>query len=78
MPILTANRPIVTNMTDTAIPIRAARQARDLSQEKLARLADCSTISVRNFERGLTPTRSEVLPRILAVLGLDLDRTPDI
>lgn len=48
--------------------IRARRAALGISQEKLARLADCSTLSVRHLERGRVYARSEVLPRILQAL----------
>jgi transcriptional regulator with XRE-family HTH domain len=64
-------------MSDIAAQIREARRARGLSQERLARLADCSFISIRHFEHGLVPTRSNVLPRVLEVLGLNVDREPD-
>jgi transcriptional regulator with XRE-family HTH domain len=65
-------------MNTIAAQIREARQAQGLSQELLARRADCSFNSVRVYERGLVPTRrSEVLPRILEVLGLNADRAPD-
>jgi hypothetical protein len=68
-----ANSHYPLHMSDIATKIHKARQARGLSQERLARLADCATISVRHFERGLVPTRSKVLPRVLEVLGLDPD-----
>lgn len=50
--------------------LRQARQALGLSQEALARRADCSTAYVRLLERGFEPQRSDVLPRIAQALGL--------
>ncbi len=49
--------------------IRARRRAAGLSQERLAHLADCSLHTVALFERGYRPARSNVLPRIIAVLN---------
>lgn len=49
--------------------IRSARRALELSQEELARLAQCSTVYVRMLESGFTPSQSSVIPRILAVLN---------
>jgi transcriptional regulator with XRE-family HTH domain len=48
--------------------LRDRRLALGLSQEKLARDAECSTAMVKLLERGFTPTHSEVLPRIERVL----------
>lgn len=49
--------------------LRGLRKAANLSQEALAREAGCSTASVKLFENGYAPNRSEVLPRILRVLN---------
>jgi predicted transcriptional regulator len=58
----------VTEHEDGAPGIRERRKAAGLSQESLARAADCSTAMVKLLERGFTPTRSAVLPRIVRVL----------
>jgi len=50
-------------------PLRSRRLALGLSQEKLARNADCSTAMVKLLECGFTPTRSEVLGRIKDALA---------
>ena len=44
-----------------------------LSQPQLAGLASCSVAFVGNLERGYIPNRSDVLPRILAVLDNGVD-----
>jgi predicted transcriptional regulator len=49
--------------------LRERRLNLGLSQEKLARAADCSTAMVKLLERGFTPTHSAVLPRILKALN---------
>ncbi|MGI8661482.1 MAG: helix-turn-helix domain-containing protein [Thermoleophilaceae bacterium] len=49
--------------------LRGLRKAAQLSQEELARRAGCSTASVKLFESGYTPERSDVLPRILRALN---------
>jgi transcriptional regulator with XRE-family HTH domain len=49
--------------------LRQRRKALGVSQEKLAREAACSTMSVRLFESGFLPERSDVLPRLLATLA---------
>ncbi len=51
--------------------LRAMRRAAGISQERLAQLADCSLHTVALFERGYRPSRSDVLPRIVAVLNDD-------
>lgn len=48
--------------------IRDARRRAGLSQEQLARIAGCSTASVRLFESGYAPKHSDVLGRILGAL----------
>lgn len=55
--------------TSEPLSLRERRQAAGLSQEKLARLADCSTASVALLERGYVPAESPVLQRILVVLN---------
>jgi len=67
-------------MTDNATPgggsIRTRRLAAGMTQERLAREADCSTPDVRVVERGYVPAkpeRSAALGRMYAVLGLSLD-----
>jgi predicted transcriptional regulator len=59
----------VTPAGDEIRSLRARRLAIGLSQEKLARAAHCSTAMVKLLERGFTPTRSEVLPRIVQALN---------
>jgi predicted transcriptional regulator len=54
--------------------LRQRRKTLGLSQEKLAREAGCSTMSVRLLEGGFVPERSAVLPRLLAALArLEVD-----
>lgn len=48
--------------------IRELRAAARLSQEQVARRANCSTASVRLLEGGWQPKHSEVRQRVLAVL----------
>ena len=52
-----------------AVDIRELRQARGLSQERVARLAGCSTSMVRQLERGYVPVGSAVLPRVIDALN---------
>jgi predicted transcriptional regulator len=56
------------NGTASGGSIREARLALHLSQEDLARRADCSTVYVRMIEGGYTPTESSVIPRIMRAL----------
>lgn len=55
--------------------IREQRIALGLSQEALARRADCSTAMVRLLEAGYHPTASDVLPRLEAILNNDSPAT---
>jgi predicted transcriptional regulator len=48
--------------------LRERRTTAGLSQERLARLARCSTASIAIFEGGYRPARSRVLHRVLAAL----------
>lgn len=48
--------------------LRRNRLAAGLSQEKLARMADCSTAYVRLLEAGYQPRDSSVLPRVRQAL----------
>jgi transcriptional regulator with XRE-family HTH domain len=48
--------------------LRALRTDAGLSQEGLARLADCSTNTVRLIEHGYRPSH-EMLSRVAAALG---------
>lgn len=61
--------PMEITVTPEGVDIRERRLELALSQERLAREADCSTAMVKLLERGFTPTRSEVLPRILKALN---------
>jgi transcriptional regulator with XRE-family HTH domain len=53
--------------------LKQRRLALGISQEALARLADCSLNSLRSYENGLTPRVSPVLERIEQVL-LDAEK----
>ena len=53
--------------------IRERRLAAGLSQERLARDADCSLAYVRLLEHGYRPDTGEVLGRIAHVLGCGLN-----
>lgn len=52
--------------------LRGIREARGLSQEAVARLADVSLATVQNTERGYRPQRSEAVPRIAAALTVSV------
>jgi len=57
--------------------LRAEREAAGLSRQALATRADCSIAAVAVFEHGYEPERSDVLPRLWAVLdALDNDDGP--
>ena len=59
---------------DIGTAIKEARLKQGLSQERLARLADCSWGTVRNIERGDTPNPGAfTLDAIAGALGLSLD-----
>lgn len=49
--------------------LRARRRSLGLSQEEVARSADCSTGYIRLLERGFAPGHSDVLPRVIAALN---------
>jgi len=57
------------NLTEQSGSIRELRASVGISQELLARRADCSTAMVRLLESGYVPAHSEVLPRVLAILN---------
>ena len=59
------------NRTRGGGELRAARLARGLSQEQLARQADCSTRMIYLFEAGFSPAHSEVRERIEAILSIN-------
>lgn len=61
------------NSTEQVGSVRSARRDAGLSQEQLARRADCSTAYVRLIEAGYAPARSDVLPRIAGVLNIEVD-----
>jgi transcriptional regulator with XRE-family HTH domain len=56
------------NGTPDIIDIRTRRLAAGLSQEKLARAAECALNSVRLFEKGYAPDPSPARDRVIAVL----------
>lgn len=49
--------------------LRDLRIAAGMSQESVARKADCSTGYVRLLEQGFAPAKSDVLPRVMRVLS---------
>lgn len=51
--------------------LRRLRRAAGLSQQQVATRAGCSIAAVALYERGYTPERSDVLPRIVRVLNDD-------
>lgn len=51
-----------------AEPIGERRRRLGISQQEVARLADCSVARVGQLERGMAAERSAVLDRISAVL----------
>jgi DNA-binding transcriptional regulator YiaG len=53
--------------------LRDLRRAKGLSQHELAERAGCSIAIVRLLEGGYHPQRSEVVPRLVAVLERDAD-----
>jgi transcriptional regulator with XRE-family HTH domain len=57
-------------MTSLQTGLRARREAAGLSREKLARLADCSTSSITQFENFYVPSQS-MAQRIAEALGCD-------
>jgi transcriptional regulator with XRE-family HTH domain len=57
-----------TNMHPSGSLLRAARRARGLSQEKLAREADCTTKTIYLMENGYAPESSPTRDRIEAIL----------
>jgi transcriptional regulator with XRE-family HTH domain len=63
--------------TSTDLPVgadlRAARERARLSREALARLSDCSTSRIAQFEQGLRPDVSQALARCWSVLDVLLD-----
>jgi transcriptional regulator with XRE-family HTH domain len=60
---------VTTVLAGPAVEIRELRQARGLSQERVAQLAGCSTSMVRQLERGYVPVGSAVLPRVIRALN---------
>ncbi len=56
------------NATDAPGGLRELRRTAALSQQQVAVRAECSIGYVRLLERGFEPRRSDVLPRVLAVL----------
>ena len=53
--------------------VRAARRARDMTQEQLAELANISTSFVGHIERGTRVPSLETMWRICKVMGLPMD-----
>ena len=58
------------------VRLREARERAHLSREHLARLSDCSTSRVQQFEHGLRPDVSPTLKRVWAVLDALLGDEP--
>ena len=61
------------NATGTPGHLRELRRAQGLSQQDVARLADCSVSYVRLLERGFEPSESRVVPRLLTALAGEAD-----
>ena len=65
--------------TSTPLPVgtelRQAREQTRLSRETLARLSDCSTSRIAQFEQGLRPNVSPALDRVWSVLNALNDRS---
>lgn len=53
--------------------VRAARRARDMTQEQLAELANISTSFVGHIERGTRVPSLETMWRICKAMGLPMD-----
>lgn len=53
--------------------VRAARRARDMTQEQLAELANISTSFVGHIERGTRVPSLETMWRICKTMGLPMD-----
>jgi transcriptional regulator with XRE-family HTH domain len=62
---------MTSNGSDGGGGIRERRRAAGLSQERLAREADCSTSYIQLLEGGFRPRSGEVLGRIAHVLGCE-------
>jgi transcriptional regulator with XRE-family HTH domain len=60
--------------SETGGDLRARRLAAGLSQQRLAELAGCSISFLGLLERGMTPKRSDVLPRIEKALVTATER----
>jgi transcriptional regulator with XRE-family HTH domain len=63
---------IRTNSKPVTGSIRAARIDAGLSQQELAARAGCSVSFVGLLEGGYLPANSDVLPRVLSVIGLSM------
>lgn len=59
---------ITANSSAASDDIRALRRAAGLTQQETAARAGCSVAAIALFESGYRPTRSDVLPRVLAAL----------
>jgi transcriptional regulator with XRE-family HTH domain len=57
--------------------LRDARRRAGLTQERLARLADCSTNYVKQFEAGLEPANSPTLDSVWRVVDAMSDAKGD-
>jgi predicted transcriptional regulator len=57
--------------------LRWRREALGISREKLAWKVGCSSSYVQMLESGFQPARSDVLPRLLAVLDELEEVTPE-
>jgi predicted transcriptional regulator len=63
----------------TARDVRSRRRAAGLSHLELAQRAGCGESTIRMFDRGYTPARSEALPRVLSVLeGAETDPSREV
>lgn len=59
-------------MTTEKNGLRARREVAGLSREKLARLADCSTATVTNYEHGYRPSQ-KMAQRLADALGVRVE-----
>lgn len=69
------SRTSITNSADLGRAVRAAREAREWSQEVLARHAGVQRITVTRFEGG-TPVNSTTLFKVLGALDLHVHLRP--
>ena len=72
----TATQPPDTREFPGPEELRALRERAGVSRQRLAELAGCSFGAVTQFERGLRPSRSATLARIVGVLEILNEQRP--